>query len=51
VVEAFRNFCGPPDPMLAKQIRPQSLRAKYGKDKIQNGVHCTDLTEDGVLEV
>lgn len=23
----------------------------FGKDKIKNAVHCTDLPEDGVLEV
>ncbi|TPX36311.1 nucleoside-diphosphate kinase [Synchytrium microbalum] len=51
VVSDFREFCGPSDPQLAKQLRPESLRAKYGKDKIQNALHCTDLTEDGVLEV
>ena len=23
----------------------------FGKDKIKNAVHCTDLPDDGVLEV
>jgi nucleoside-diphosphate kinase len=50
-VNEFRDYCGPPDPSLAKQIRPNSLRAKFGKDKVQNAIHCTDLVEDGVLEV
>ncbi len=36
---------------MAKTVRPKSLRAVYGKDKGKNGVHCTDLPEDGVLEV
>jgi len=27
------------------------LRALYGKDKIKNAVHCTDLAEDTTLEV
>lgn len=42
---------GPSDPELAKQLRPNSLRAKFGLDKVRNGVHCTDLPEDGILEV
>lgn len=36
---------------IARQIRPGTLRAKYGKTKAQNAVHCSDLPEDGVLEV
>jgi hypothetical protein len=27
------------------------LRALYGKDKVKNAVHCTDLAEDASLEV
>jgi len=34
---------------MARTVRPKSLRAVYGKDKGKNGVHCTDLPEDGVL--
>ncbi|KAI8823476.1 nucleoside diphosphate kinase [Fimicolochytrium jonesii] len=51
IVNIFRDFCGPTDPELGKQVRPQTLRAKYGIDKAQNAVHCTDLEEDGPLEV
>ena len=47
----FREFAGPSDPALAKQIRPNSLRSRYGEDKVKNAVHCTDLPEDGILEV
>ncbi|XP_034947840.1 nucleoside diphosphate kinase 7 isoform X2 [Chelonus insularis] len=47
----FRKFCGPFDPEIARKIRPTTLRAKYGKTKIQNAVHCSDLPEDGPLEV
>jgi hypothetical protein len=39
------------DPEMAKTVRPKSLRAVYGKDKGKNAVHCTDLSEDGILEV
>ncbi|XP_029433673.1 nucleoside diphosphate kinase 7 isoform X3 [Rhinatrema bivittatum] len=47
----FREFCGPADPEIARHLRPQTLRARFGKNKIQNAVHCTDLPEDGALEV
>jgi len=47
----FRKLCGPADPELAKYLRPNTLRAKYGKDKIQNALHCTDLPDDSILEV
>ncbi|XP_044297492.1 nucleoside diphosphate kinase 7 isoform X2 [Varanus komodoensis] len=47
----FRAFCGPSDPEIARYLRPGTLRAIYGKNKIQNAVHCTDLPEDGLLEV
>eukprot|EP00998_Keelungia_sp_KM082_P010270 NODE_6465_length_637_cov_70.931373_g6442_i0.p1 GENE.NODE_6465_length_637_cov_70.931373_g6442_i0~~NODE_6465_length_637_cov_70.931373_g6442_i0.p1 ORF type:complete len:107 (+),score=22.07 NODE_6465_length_637_cov_70.931373_g6442_i0:251-571(+) len=49
-VKAFRQFCGPHDPEVGKVLRPESLRARFGKDKVRNAVHCTDLPEDGVLE-
>ena len=51
VVPALREFCGPHDPELARTVRPKSLRAAFGRDKAKNGVHCTDLPEDGTLEV
>uniref|UniRef100_A0A8D2ZFB1 Nucleoside diphosphate kinase homolog 7 n=1 Tax=Scophthalmus maximus TaxID=52904 RepID=A0A8D2ZFB1_SCOMX len=49
--QTFREFCGPPDPEIARHLRPATLRALYGKDKVKNAVHCTDLPDDGVLEV
>ncbi|CAL8252454.1 unnamed protein product [Merluccius merluccius] len=49
--KTFRDFCGPADPEIARHLRPATLRALYGKDKVQNAVHCTDLPEDAVLEV
>ncbi|XP_061593588.1 nucleoside diphosphate kinase 7 [Cololabis saira] len=49
--KTFREFCGPADPELARLLQPNTLRALYGKDKVRNAVHCTDLAEDGVLEV
>ncbi|XP_018335091.1 nucleoside diphosphate kinase 7 [Agrilus planipennis] len=47
----FRKFCGPTDSDIAKQIRPNSLRAMFGVDKYKNAVHCTDLKEDTALEL
>ena len=46
----LRKFCGPHDPEDARFNNPNSLRAQFGVDKIRNGVHCTDLVEDGLLE-
>jgi nucleoside-diphosphate kinase len=36
---------------MAKIVRPRTIRAIYGKDKVKNAVHCTDLNDDGILEV
>lgn len=36
---------------IARQIRPKTIRAKFGVNPIQNAVHCTDLEEDCTLEV
>jgi len=50
-VASFREFVGPADPAISRTLRPHTLRARYGHDKIRNAVHCTDLPEDGGLEV
>jgi nucleoside-diphosphate kinase len=50
VVEPFRQLCGPPDPELGRVLRPNSLRARFGVSRVRNGIHCTDLQEDGQLE-
>lgn len=47
----FRAFCGPVDPQVAKVLRPKTLRAVYGIDKVLNAIHCTDLREDTLLEL
>lgn len=49
-VEEFRKLAGPYDPEIARLVRPSTLRAKYGVNKVLNGIHCTDLVEDGTLE-
>lgn len=62
-VEPLRALAGPRDPAIARALRPDSLRARFGDDgadgaggggggsRARNGVHCTDLEEDGALEV
>ena len=49
-LQDFRTLCGPRDPLVAKKIRPSSIRAQFGSDIILNAVHCTDLQEDSELE-
>ncbi|KAL1502217.1 hypothetical protein ABEB36_007391 [Hypothenemus hampei] len=51
VHKEFRMFCGPADSDIARQIRPNTLRARFGCDKYKNAVHCTDLPEDTILEL
>jgi len=50
VVQAFREFLGPWDVEMAKELKPKTIRAKYGVSRALNGIHCTDLPEDGVSE-
>jgi len=38
------------DPEIAKNFRPNTLRGRFGCDRVKNAVHCTDLPEDGVIE-
>ena len=40
-----------PHQEIARHLRQGTLRALFGKDKIKNAVHCTDLPEDGLIEV
>jgi len=50
-VPALREVVGPWDVEIAKEIRPKSVRAKHGADKVRKAVHVTDLPEDGAREV
>lgn len=47
----FRAFTGPADPHVAKILRPKTLRAMFGVEKVTNAIHCTDLNEDTMLEL
>merc|ERR1712194_537671 len=49
-VDTFRKLVGPMDPEIAKNLRPDTLRAEFGVDVVKNALHCTDLPEDGLLE-
>lgn len=51
VVEKFRELCGPHDVDMARHLRPQSLRARFGISNAQNAVHATDLEGDAEAEV
>ena len=51
-MKSFRKLCGPSDPEVCRVLYPDSLRAKYGgMNQEENAVHCSDLEEDGILEV
>lgn len=50
VVAQFRASAGPWDVEMAKELKPQTIRAQFGHDRVRNAVHCTDLAEDSVLE-
>jgi nucleoside-diphosphate kinase len=50
VVPRLRDACGPSDPEVARRLRPATIRARFGQDKVMNAVHCTDLPDDGALE-
>lgn len=53
VVDAFRKVCGTAvEPEICRVLYADSLRAKYGEmSQEENAVHCSDLVEDGPLEV
>ena len=50
-VQTFRATAGPWDVEMAKELRPDTLRGKYGLDRIRSVVHCTDLDSDAPAEV
>ena len=51
VVGRLRDVAGPHDPDIGRVVRPSTVRAQFGLDKVKNAVHVTDLEEDGQLEV
>lgn len=49
-VSTFRQTAGPWDVEMAKELRPDTLRGKYGIDRVRNAIHCTDLESDSAAE-
>lgn len=49
-VSTFRQTVGPWDVEMAKELRPDTLRGRYGIDRVRCAVHCTDLETDAVAE-
>eukprot|EP00049_Salpingoeca_infusionum_P018969 m.359552 g.359552 ORF g.359552 m.359552 type:complete len:343 (+) comp18612_c0_seq1:236-1264(+) len=49
--QQFRALAGPPDPEIARHLRPNTIRAKFGDSKVKNAVHVTDVPEDATVEV
>ena len=50
-VNKLRTLVGPHDPDIAKALRPNTIRAKFGQNTVNNAVHCTDLEEDATIEI
>lgn len=49
--QEFRALCGPWDSQVATTLFPQSIRGTFGRNRVQNAVHCTDLPDDTALEL
>lgn len=50
-VPHLRALAGAADPEVARLLHPHSVRGLLAPSKVKNVVHCTDLPEDGPLEV
>ena len=50
-VAELRRLCGPTDSNEARKVAPQSIRAKFGKDKSENIIHASDSTESAEAEI
>lgn len=50
VVEQLRQLAGPFDVTCAKCLAPDTLRATFGLNNVDNAVHVTDLPTDGQIE-
>jgi len=49
-VNKLRTLAGSHDPDIAKALRPNTIRAKFGSSCVYNAIHCTDLEEDAPIE-
>lgn len=50
IVAEFRDFIGPRDIAIARKIRPDSVRAVFGRNVVLNAVHCSDLPDEAEIE-
>ena len=46
----LREFVGPWDVEMARELAPKSIRSVFGVDRVQNAIHVTDLAEDTIEE-
>jgi nucleoside-diphosphate kinase len=35
---------------MAKELRPNSIRAVFGESNVRSAIYCTDLSTDGVTD-
>ncbi|XP_064409232.1 thioredoxin domain-containing protein 6 isoform X2 [Latimeria chalumnae] len=50
-IEDWRNLMGPSNPEVAKQIAPNSIRAQFGKNILQNAVHGSSNEKRAMIEI
>ncbi|KAH0574209.1 Nucleoside diphosphate kinase [Spironucleus salmonicida] len=48
-VKEMREICGPFDPEIARVLKPDSVRAKFGVDIVDNAVFITDIEEEAEI--
>ncbi|KAG2214128.1 hypothetical protein INT46_001862 [Mucor plumbeus] len=46
----LRQFIGPTNPIIARQLYPKSIRALYGTDIQENAIHASDSEESAERE-
>jgi nucleoside-diphosphate kinase len=49
-VSELRKLCGPTDSEEARRTSPDSIRARFGKDKSENVIHASDSDESAAAE-
>jgi nucleoside-diphosphate kinase len=50
-VSELRKLCGPTDSNEARKVSPESIRAKFGKDKSENIIHASDSLQTAASEL
>lgn len=49
-IAELRRLCGPTDSNEARKTAPESIRARFGKDKSENIIHASDGPETALAE-